>query len=100
MSMVGSMAVLTLANPLFVVAVPVMIYGYYRMQQVREAPSWPRSWANFRLLQLRSHRNASANLHLLEQPNTFLAAVLHRGCQRDRAAGLAAGQSVIECHLH
>ena len=41
--------------------------------EVRKMPSWPRSWANFSLLQLYSHRNAWANLHLLGQPNTFLA---------------------------
>jgi hypothetical protein len=43
---------------------------------VRKTPSWPRSWANFCLLSLYSaysHRNAWANLHLLGQPNTFLA---------------------------
>ena len=39
--------------------------------QVRKTPSWPRSWANFSLLQLYSHRNAWANLHLLGQPGTF-----------------------------
>ena len=38
-------------------------------------PSWPRSWANFSPLSLYSHRNAWANLHLLGQPNTFLARV-------------------------
>jgi hypothetical protein len=32
-----------------------------------------RSWANFSLLSLYSHRNAWANLHILGQPNTFLA---------------------------
>ena len=42
--------------------------------QVREeTPSWPRSWANFSLLQLYSHRNAWANLQLLGQPDTLLA---------------------------
>ena len=41
--------------------------------QVRKTPSWPRSWANFSFLQLCSHRNAWANLHLLGQPNNFLA---------------------------
>jgi hypothetical protein len=41
--------------------------------KVRKAPSWPRSWANFNLLQLYYHRNAWANFHLLGQPNTFLA---------------------------
>ena len=30
--------------------------------EVREAPSWPRSWANFSLLSLLSHRDAWANL--------------------------------------
>jgi hypothetical protein len=44
------------------------------MCKVRKAPSWPRSWANFSLLQLYSHRGAWANLHLLGQPDTFLAA--------------------------
>jgi hypothetical protein len=41
--------------------------------QVRRTPRWPRSWANFSVLWLYSHRNAWANLHLLGQPNTFLA---------------------------
>jgi ankyrin repeat protein len=41
--------------------------------QVRKMPSWPRSWGNCSLLQLYSHRNTWANLHLLGQPNTFLA---------------------------
>ena len=40
---------------------------------VRKIPSWPRSWANFSLLQLYFHRNAWANFHLSGQPNTFLA---------------------------
>ena len=48
--------------------------------KVRKMPSWPRSWANFSLLQLYSHRNAWANLHLLGQPNTFLAAAGEPGC--------------------
>jgi hypothetical protein len=43
------------------------------MTEVRKLPSWPRSWANFSLLQLCSHRNAWANLHILGQPNTVLA---------------------------
>ena len=43
------------------------------LAEVSKTPSWPRSWANFSLLQLYSHRNAWANLHLLGQPNTFLA---------------------------
>ena len=41
--------------------------------KVRKTPGWPRSWANFILLPLYSHRNAQANLHLLGQPNTLLA---------------------------
>ena len=40
---------------------------------MRETPSWPRSWANFSLPSLYSHRNAWANLDLLGQPNTFPA---------------------------
>jgi hypothetical protein len=64
------------------------------LAQVRKTLSWPRSWANFSLLsalQLCSHRNAWANLHLLGQPNTFLAAVPRRpSLQRCRLrAGLA-----------
>jgi hypothetical protein len=43
---------------------------------VRKTPGWPRSWASFSLLQLYSHRDAWANLHLLGQPNTFLAGVV------------------------
>ena len=46
--------------------------------QVRMTPSWPRSWANFSLSQLYSHRNAWANLHRLGQPNNFLAIVVPR----------------------
>ena len=45
---------------------------------VRKTPSWPRSWANFSFLPLYSHRNVWANLHLLGQPNTFLADGDHR----------------------
>jgi hypothetical protein len=41
--------------------------------QVRKTPGWPKSWANFSLLQLCSHRSAWANLHLLGQPDKFLA---------------------------
>jgi hypothetical protein len=41
--------------------------------KVRKTPSWPRSWANFSLLSLYSHRNAWANLHLSGQLNTFPA---------------------------
>ena len=41
--------------------------------QVRKTPSWPRSWANFSLLSLYSHRNPWTNFHRLGQPNTFLS---------------------------
>jgi hypothetical protein len=40
---------------------------------VRKTPIWPGNWSNFSVLQLYSHRNAWANLHILGQPNTFLA---------------------------
>jgi hypothetical protein len=40
---------------------------------VSKTPSWPRSWANSSLLYQYSRRNAWANLHLLGQPDTFLA---------------------------
>jgi hypothetical protein len=46
--------------------------------QVRNTPSWPRSWANFGRSSLYSRRNAWANLHLLGQPNSFLASVFVR----------------------
>jgi hypothetical protein len=46
---------------------------HYFMHQVINTPSWPRSWANFSLFSLYSHRNARFNLHLLGQPNTFHA---------------------------
>jgi hypothetical protein len=39
--------------------------------QVRKTPSWPRE--DFSLLSLYSHRNTWVNLHILSQPNTFLA---------------------------
>ena len=39
--------------------------------QVRNTPSWPRSWANFSLFCLYSYRNARANSHPLGQPNTL-----------------------------
>jgi hypothetical protein len=50
--------------------------------QVRKPPSRPRSWANCSLLQLYSHRNARANLHLLRQPDTFLAAAPRGDAER------------------
>jgi hypothetical protein len=43
--------------------------------QVRKTSSRPRSWANFDLFYLYSHRNARANWHILGQPNTFIAPV-------------------------
>jgi hypothetical protein len=60
-----------------------------RQIQVRKVPSWPRSWANFSLLPLYSHRNAWASLHLLGQPNTFLAPAAggrRRGAAREGRA--------------
>ena len=48
-------------------------HGGDTSNKVRKTPSWPRSWANFSLLLLYSHRSAWANLDLLGQPNTFLA---------------------------
>ena len=47
----------------------------HKLPQVRKAPSWSRSWANCSLLWLYSYWNAWANLHLLGQPNSFLAEV-------------------------
>ena len=41
--------------------------------QVTKTPSWPRSWANFSLSQLCSHRTARASLHKSSRPNTSLA---------------------------
>jgi hypothetical protein len=52
---------------------PAIGAAYEAAHQVRKTLSWPRSWANFSLLSLYSHWNAWANLHLLGQPNTFLA---------------------------
>jgi hypothetical protein len=58
---------------------------------VRKPPSWPRSWANCSPLWLYSHGNTWANLHLLGQPNTFLAEVHphHHRC------GDAAGRHLL-----
>jgi hypothetical protein len=42
-------------------------------RQVRKTPSWPRSFANFSLLQPFPHSNAWGNPHILGQPDTFLA---------------------------
>ena len=53
--------------------------------QVRKMPSWPRSWANFKLLQLYSHENAWASLHLLGQPNA-INAQYDADCGDDQAA--------------
>jgi hypothetical protein len=39
--------------------------------KVRQAPSWPTSWANFSLLQLYSHRNAWTNSHLVASLTLF-----------------------------
>jgi hypothetical protein len=51
--------------------------------KVRKTPSRPRSWANTSLLQLCSHlgvRGPASSVHLLGQPDTFLAAI---ECQID-----------------
>ena len=48
--------------------------------QVRKTPSWPRRWANVGLFWMYSDKNAWANLHLLGQPNTFLAQALAECC--------------------
>ena len=49
------------------------VQPFITVTNVRKTPSWPRSRANFSMLQLYSRRNAWANWHLLGQPNTFLA---------------------------
>jgi hypothetical protein len=67
-----------------------------RRAQVRKMPSWPRSWANFSLLQLYSRRNAWVNLHLLGQPNTPLAPAELR---RHRAGGAAGASPQSAPHL-
>jgi hypothetical protein len=71
----------------------------FPLHAVRKMPSWPRSWANFSLLQLYSHRNAWANLHLVGQPNTFLACEpLHHligGCRENKGcSGLSDGRKI------
>jgi hypothetical protein len=61
----------------------------YEQQVRRKMPSWPRSWANFSLLQhLHSYRNAWANLHLLGRPNSlapFSLQLAALGKQRPRS---------------
>ena len=42
--------------------------------KVSKPPSWPRSWASSSPFKLCSSVDAWASLHLLGQPNTFLAA--------------------------
>ena len=59
---------------------------------VRKTPSWPRSWANFSLSSLYSHRNAWADLHRLGQPNTFLACRGRPHAPRRAGDKLDAGQ--------
>ena len=43
----------------------IRLVGSGSIAQVRKTPSWPRSWANFSILSLYSHKNAWANLHIL-----------------------------------
>jgi hypothetical protein len=45
--------------------------GQVRTTRATSGPSWPRSWGNFSLVSLCSHRNVWANLHILGQPNAF-----------------------------
>ena len=52
---------------------PTIMGALFTGLKVKNTPSWPRSWANFSHLSLYSHRNAWANLHILGQPNNFLA---------------------------
>ena len=53
----------------------------------KKTPNWLRSWANFSLLSLYSHRHAWANLYLLGQPKAFLAAAMAAAmAQVDRPA--------------
>ena len=62
--------------------------------KVRKTPGWPRNWANSSLLQLCSHRSLWTNLHLLGQPDTFLAPAQGRRRQahvRGPAAGAEGG---------
>ena len=62
--------------------------------QVRKTPSWPRSWANFSLLLLHSHRNTWTNLHLLGHLTPFLL-------QGQVFGGLAGGGgSIARASLH
>ena len=58
--------------------------GLVQGPKVRKTPSWPRSWANFSLLSLYSHRNARANVHLLGQPNIFIATAALPRCRSQR----------------
>ena len=59
--------------------------------KVSKTPNWPRSWANFSLLELCYSCTAWANLHILGQPNTFLA-------QDHRLPGRVAGHHRADVH--
>ena len=52
-----------------------VMYDYFCKEggKVSKTPIWPRSWADFSPSSLYSHRDAWASLHLLGQPNAFLA---------------------------
>jgi hypothetical protein len=75
-----------------------MLVGFimYFNTQVRKMPSWPISWANFKLVSLYPRRNAWATLHLLwANPTPFSLAApraggargqLRRGRRRGRRA--------------
>ena len=65
---------------------------YSQVRKTRQV-DWPRSWANFSLFELYSHRNAWVNLRLLGRPNTFLAPVgarLRAAAKGDDVAALLA----------
>ena len=68
-----------------------------RRARVRKRPSWSRSWANFSLLWLYPYWNAWANLHILGQPNTFLAAV---GGKRQTGTELRRAEAAGERMAH
>jgi hypothetical protein len=64
-------------------------------QQVRKMPRRPSRWADVSRVQLCSHGNAGADLHLLGRPNTLRTAPALRGAaeahQEGAADGLARG---------
>jgi hypothetical protein len=62
---------------------PVIAQSYFA--QVRKTPSWPRSWANFSPFTAAFPQECMGqlpNLHLLGQPNTFLATAQRHDVRR------------------